>query len=722
LMKKAVSGVMKAVILLVLVSVVAGQVSQYLAPEDVQAVQSLLKSAQNKDGTYGPVDAALYDTHLALLAQSVLGGKNEEQRICDLASNNLKADDLMSSYHAAAIIKLAGCSVKVPEGFQDALLAILKKPSSSLPEQFFASTILLHLKSVGSVTGSMLESLTGLLQSIPDLFTDDGTAKVSQSSAEKPTLFNAALAIRTVALATAELGYENLQSDDQEKVKEVIDKIEAVFGAADKSSHQGRKILFWADEEPEAVGSLQLTASLLDSIVILASSVAPLPIKVTGDQMTRLAQFFILNKAPSSLTAAAFALVGLKACTSRFLPVPLAVTLASPAAIPLAQASTPVIQVRVSDVLGAAAGAPLTVTVTKAAGLSSSSSEASALTNLVAAPVEGSETLFQINMLSFKPDQAPYAFTIKVTAASGGERQPATAQAARLVVRFVAPVTVSDLELVLLDTKQTRDSDSDARKYHYHYPGTSDEVLVVDQDQIISFSFKLRGASAARVLAPQQVFVALTDAATGEQVSFPAKLVDKLHKLDIPLTRAALGPLGPLQHASGNLDLFLIIADATIQNPVRWHVCSIRVTLRPPPVDRILSDQLLGHPSTRLPPSSPLPDITHVFRVPEKRPPHHISLFFTALIIACFALLVLSLPALGANMRGFPAAGPEAMFAMVFVASLAGLMFINVLFWLHLNLVQTFKLLVPISAVASYSGHRALAYLSGAATKKIKSA
>lgn len=117
--------------------------------------------------------------------------------------------------------------------------------------------------------------------------------------------------------------------------------------------------------------------------------------------------------------------------------------------------------------------------------------------------------------------------------------------------------------------------------------------------------------------------------------------------------------------------------------------------------------------------AGPLPEIIHVHRQPEKRPPAHLALAFTALVAAeLLALLWVLSWHPSVNLGAWPGAGTSAAFACVaFHGGLAAILGLYLLFWAKLNILQTLPLLAVLSVFTTVSGNRALLALADARAK-----
>uniref|UniRef100_A0A0R3QAY3 Dolichyl-diphosphooligosaccharide--protein glycosyltransferase subunit 2 n=1 Tax=Brugia timori TaxID=42155 RepID=A0A0R3QAY3_9BILA len=100
------------------------------------------------------------------------------------------------------------------------------------------------------------------------------------------------------------------------------------------------------------------------------------------------------------------------------------------------------------------------------------------------------------------------------------------------------------------------------------------------------------------------------------------------------------------------------------------------------------------------------PEISHLFREPEKRPPRIVSTIFV--FLSAFPLLIWLL--IGINFGNLPASPFILLFHGIF-----GLYFI---FWLQLTMFETLKYLSVIGTITFISGNRLLRILAARRKEK----
>ncbi|KAI3931621.1 hypothetical protein MKW92_039761 [Papaver armeniacum] len=106
----------------------------------------------------------------------------------------------------------------------------------------------------------------------------------------------------------------------------------------------------------------------------------------------------------------------------------------------------------------------------------------------------------------------------------------------------------------------------------------------------------------------------------------------------------------------------------------------------------------------------PKPEITHIFRLPEKRPRQELSLL--SWFLPFFYVW-------GVNLKKFPTSESSPLVhAVLFHVFLAAILGWYLLFWLKMDLFTTLKQLGILGAMLLYFGHRTLSYLASGSSKQ----
>ena len=170
--------------------------------------------------------------------------------------------------------------------------------------------------------------------------------------------------------------------------------------------------------------------------------------------------------------------------------------------------------------------------------------------------------------------------------------------------------------------------------FRLQHPATFKTPLEADYQQKLLFKFKIRDRHASDFLTAHQTFVRFTNLETKQEVFFVAEPDQTLvYKLDLNLQSKAKD----FNYNSGNYQVTLIVGDSIISNPIEW-IAVANIKLQFPssafPVSSTSKQLVLETHYT------PKPQIKHLFREPEKRPPLVISNAFSILVLVPLVILL----------------------------------------------------------------------------------
>lgn len=258
-------------------------------------------------------------------------------------------------------------------------------------------------------------------------------------------------------------------------------------------------------------------------------------------------------------------------------------------------------------------------------------------------------------------------------------------------VKVVAPINFSASNLRVIDVDDNRVlMSSDLENSPVEAKGDLSSRIILE--------FSLEDGSDKVVV--HQAFLRFTHADTKQQVFFIAQ-ADLTHKytVDLNLRTAATKSFGSV---SGTYTVDLLIGDATLASTKVWTIAFL--TLDFP--EKQAGDATLKQAAK--------PEITHMFRQPEKRPSEAISMVFTGLVLLPFLVLLGLWAKLGANISNMKLS----LSAIVFHGGLLAILAIYVKFYLDTDMFVTMQYLAVASIITFLAGHKLLA--SVAADKKGK--
>ena len=111
-----------------------------------------------------------------------------------------------------------------------------------------------------------------------------------------------------------------------------------------------------------------------------------------------------------------------------------------------------------------------------------------------------------------------------------------------------------------------------------------------------------------------------------------------------------------------------------------------------------------GQAGGALPLNKPKPEIRHLFKEPEVRPPQLVSTAFTGLCLVPIGIMIVGWMKLGVDLSNFPLT-PMSIGFHLGLASIFGL---YLQFWLHLNMFTTIKYLIMVGIVTFLCGNSLL--------------
>lgn len=453
-------------------------------------------------------------------------------------------------------------------------------------------------------------------------------------------------------------------------VKTIFDRIEDAIVQADEVD--GKMLQF--------EGGLTVTNLILTGAYKLSTKVGKAP-PISKMQSVKFANYFLSRKSVQAAKGAYFLLDALTALTNNKFHIPVAVTLASQATV---SESSPKVQVRVNDLLGKSLG-KMDVTIESAMRQSDG---AVIMSKSKMNTVE--EGLFEVDMMSAKPGKGFYELSLTATPSKADNRLVGNA-GALLLVKALSSVAVEGVEIGVGDADQS----TAPRLNRIGHPDKLKTVLEADHHHKVILKFTLKDKASNEKIKAHQTFVRLADPKTGAEIIFVAEPDSNMvYKFDLDVNTKAK----EFGSRSGVYEMHLIVGDAVISNAISWHLGDINLKF---------SDASEELPAAVK--NSPLrPEIKHMFREPEKRPPQMVSNAFTLLCLAPFLLMLGLWLKIGVNISAFP----FSLSALGFHLGLGGIFTLYYYFWLELNMFTTVKYLMMLGVATFLCGNSMLAKIA----------
>ncbi|XP_043108465.1 dolichyl-diphosphooligosaccharide--protein glycosyltransferase subunit 2 [Puntigrus tetrazona] len=418
---------------------------------------------------------------------------------------------------------------------------------------------------------------------------------------------------------------------------------------------------------------LEATALFVSAAYALSDHVDMEP-PLKEDQVIQLVNSIFSKKSWDSL-AEAFSVASAAASLSnnRF-HVPVIVSAQGPAAVSHSQ---PFLRLQVTDVLCQ----PLSSASVLVESASAVTSKSAILSQ---APFTLKDGLFELNFMASQPASGYYQFSVAIT---GDSRF--VANHIELRVKVSTQVAINNMDLSVVD----KDQSIGPKTTRVEYPTKAKTSFMADSHQNFAMTFQLVDETTGVELTPHQTFVRLHNQKTGQEVVFVAEPDSKnLYKFELDTAERKT----EFDSISGTYALYLMVGDATLENPILWNVADVVLKFLDEEAPATIQAKTLY---------APKPEIQHLFREPEKKPPTVVSNTFTALVLSPFLLLLILWFKLGANISNFTLS-PSTILFHIGHAAMLGLMYV---YWTHLNMFQTLKYLAIIGSLTFLAGNRMLA-------------
>lgn len=408
---------------------------------------------------------------------------------------------------------------------------------------------------------------------------------------------------------------------------------------------------------------------------------------ITEEQVIKFANYLLTRKHVQSVKETATLFLALYKLGNNPFHVPVVVQLYGS---PVVSDDQKLVKVRVTNVLDKAFG-KMTVTATSA----EDSEGTTVLSNKVL--TAGADD-YELNFMTSKPGPGVYSISFSVKPHKEDKRLIGTSSG-QVKVKVVTKVSVEDVELSVLDKEQNIKSKTMSVKY----PTAISTVIDADYHQKVVMKFSLKSESSGDLFTPHQAFVRLTNEKTKQEIFFVTEPEpSKVFKFDLDVGATAKDSFGSL---SGKYKMELIVGDAVIQNPFEWNIGVLSLTFA----------QEAAKPSKdKESMYSSRPEIEHMFRVPEKRPPKAVSTAFTVLIFVPLVIMLVVWMKLGANISNFP----FSLGGIIFHLGLGAILALYVCFFISLNMFSTLKILALIGGLTFLGGNSLLSSIAARRGKR----
>jgi oligosaccharyltransferase complex subunit delta (ribophorin II) len=443
-------------------------------------------------------------------------------------------------------------------------------------------------------------------------------------------------------------------------------------------------IVAQADEVDEKYlqfeGGLLPTAQVIEA-AYRSSVSAKLAPTLSEDKVIKFANYLLNRKHTESVKDASYLLAAIKAITSSQFHIPISVTLASSVSV---SEKNPLVKVHVNDLMGKSIEG-LTVTADTARHIGD---DAVVLSKSPLAPSGQEQSLYELDLMKVKPERGFYRITVSVATQQPNVKLLGNS-GAEVEVKVITQVSIDNMEVSVADKEQGTVQKSTKVQH------PSKVSLEADYHQRLTARFTLTDKVTKKTMTAHQTFVRLTNVKTKQEVIFVAEEDGSdAYKFDLDVGAKAK----EFNSLSGKYTMDLIVGDAVIENPVSWTMAEIQLTFHDDATSTT-SDQYRY---------SKRPEIKHLFREPEKRPPVVVSNLFTGLVLLPLLILVICWLKIGVNISHFPCS----LAAIGFHVGLGAIFGLYACYFLHLNMFVTLKYLGLIGIPTFLFGNKLLSTIA----------
>merc|ERR1739844_174685 len=444
----------------------------------------------------------------------------------------------------------------------------------------------------------------------------------------------------------------------------IFDRIEDAVVQADEIN--GKNLQF--------EGGLTVSSSVVSGAYALAKTVGKAP-PISKMQSVKFANYFLSRKNVQQVKGAWSLLTALQTLSSNDFHIPVAITLASQ---PSVSDGSPKVKVQITNVMGGDLGA-MDVQVDSAMR----QSDGAVVMSKSKMKAAESATFYEIDLMAVKPGKGFYELTMTSTPVKENKKLAGN-EGAVLLVKVLGTIALENVEIGVADTDQS----TGPKMTSVAHPDKVKKELEADHHHKVIIKFAVKDKASGEKVKVHQAFVRL--ALKDSEIIYVAEPdSSNNYKFDLDVSAKAK----EFGSKSGKYSVSLIIGDAVVSNPTNWNLADI--TLQFPAAD--------GQAGS-MPDNKPKPEIRHLFREPEKRPPQIVSTAFTGLCLVPIGLMIVVWMKLGVNISNFPVSPT----AIGFHLGLGSIFFLYLQFWLHLDMFSTIKYLIMVGVVTFLCGNSML--------------
>lgn len=594
-------------------------------------------------------------------------------------TDGLKSNDLQSIYYSAinsknipAATKTEVCK-KLSGLFTDSKLQEYEKNYYYIGA---SKTLACSEKIPDTIISQLKSSFDKDFTSSQELFYAYFTQSTLNEAFLKTEITQEKLSKNLLALAKKDdslqsLGYGFfLASNLGPSASSIIDRIEDAFAQADEVD--GKMLQF--------EGGLSITALIVNG-ALRVTSVNKKPLPLSAEQTKKFTAYFMARRSVTQAKGASLLLESLRTIMNEKSISPVAIRIADNGQI---TPESPILQVRICDLLGEPLKEkPANVKVT----ITSKTDSKKVIDGESLVPVAADLSLYKLDLKQKQLLKGSY----KVDVAAGTYKQ------SNLLINILGRVRVEKLEFSISEA----DSQTPTKKASIGVNGKFPEVYNLDQQQKLNLRFDLLDDQTSKVISVHQAFVRFSDNTGAEIVFIAEQDVVKAYKFEMDVGARASDFGGN----SGTYNVDLVIGDASLVNSFVRNLGQINLKF---------SIESKKEKANGAPLRQARPEIHHLFREPEKRPPRFVSDVFAGLCLAPILILFILWGRLGINVSNFSLS----LSALGFHGGLGAIFALFLCFWLKLDMFQTIQYLLGLSILTFLCGNRVLRYIASKRVEK----
>ncbi|KAM3729081.1 Dolichyl-diphosphooligosaccharide--protein glycosyltransferase subunit [Dirofilaria immitis] len=598
--------------------------------------------------------------------------------------NALDSKELPSIHHGAAGLKLAGIPIEVDKS--KALCGIVQKVNGKELKQLY------HAVSTASALKDCTLSVPNAKETIEAVLKEDTPTSHNiywaLTVADKLKLkvnYNSFAEALTVALvkddgaSSLAYGLNAAALLDNTNAEKFLVRIEDLVGQADEVD--GKYL--------HLEGGLSITAFGVYGVYSLADKLNKSP-GVKSDEAVKLANYLLSRRTVQFDRGAYLLLLTLKKLTNNNFQIPVVFSLVS--SVTQLDVNKPLV-IRVSNVLGESVG-PLSVVLDSATHIASKEI-ASVRQPLKGVASDKTNTLYE---LSVKNAKQRGFYNLVLTAGSQDKRLVGT-NGASLMMRVLVKVRIEDVTVAVFDRELLKPSSSISVKENSKIGKT----LEADVHSKMEIRFKVEEAKTGEAILVHQAFVIFVHSDTRQEIIFVATPDhNRNYVFDVDFEKAAKD----FEGLSGRYAVRLVVGDLAISHAFDWNLVDVNLKLPAIAASKIKKSGRIVYDKA--------PEIKHIFREPEKRPPQIVSTVFVFLCAIPLLVLLILWLRIGINFGNIPTS-PS---VLIFHSGLIGIFGLYFVFWMQLTMFETLKYLSVIGTVTFISGNRLLRILAARRKEK----